>query len=65
MSRLRAEHAHDRVLIVSHSVYVPWLLEAFGHSAWLRIERFEYDNLFVIVPQANGAPRVLRLRYGE
>ncbi len=63
MSRLRAEHAHDRVLIVSHSVIIPWLLEALGHSEWVGIDG--YDNLFVIVPRAKGDPLVLHLRYGE
>jgi len=63
MSRLRTEHASDRVLIVSHSVIIPWLLEALGHSEWVGIHG--YDNLFVIVPRAKGDPLVLHLRYGE
>ncbi len=62
MSQLRTEHARDRVLIVSHSRIVPSWLKALGHSEEVEID--EYDNLFVIVPQANGDPLVLHLRYG-
>ncbi len=63
MSRLRTEHARDRVLIVSHSRIVPSWLKAHGHSERVVID--EYDNLFVIVPQAKGEPLVVRLRYGK
>ncbi len=62
MIQLRTEHARDRVLIVSHSRIVPSWLKALGHSEEVEID--EYDNLFVIVPQANGDPLVLHLRYG-
>ena len=63
MSRLRTEHAHDRVLIVSHFRIIPRWLKALGHSEEVEIEG--YDNLFVIFPQANGDPLVLRQRYGD
>ncbi len=62
MSRLRTEHARDRVLIVSHSRIVPSWLKALGHSEEVEID--EYDNLFVVVPQAKGEPLVVHLRYG-
>ena len=62
MIQLRTEHARDRVLIVSHSLIIPRLLRALGHSEGVVID--EYDNLFVVVPQAKGEPLVLRLRYG-
>jgi len=63
IARLRTEHAQDRVLIVHHSRTVPKLLKAFGYPVKVKIERFEYDSLFVIVPQAKGDPLVLHLRY--
>ncbi len=62
MIQLRTEHARDRVLIVSHSRIIPRLLEALGHSEGVEID--DYDNLFVVVPQANGEPLVVHLRYG-
>ncbi len=63
IARLRTEHAQDRVLIVHHSRTVPKLLKAFGYPVKVKIARFEYDSLFVIVPQAKGDPLVLHLRY--
>ena len=62
MIQLRTEHARDRVLIVSHSFIIPRLLEALGHSEGVEID--DYDNLFVVVPQAKGKPLVVHLRYG-
>jgi broad specificity phosphatase PhoE len=63
ISRLRTQHAHDRVLIVSHSLRVPRLLKALGYPQDITIASKEYDNLFVIIPKSDGAPLVLRLRY--
>ncbi len=63
IARLRTEHAQDRVLIVHHSRTVPKLLKAFGYPVKVKIERFEYDSLFIIIPQAKGDPLVLHLRY--
>jgi broad specificity phosphatase PhoE len=62
-ARLHAEHAHDRVLIVSHSRRIPRLLKALGHPVKIKIAPLEYDNLFMIVPKSDGDPLVLRLRY--
>jgi broad specificity phosphatase PhoE len=61
ISRLRTQHANDRVLVVSHSLTLPRLLKALGYPIDITIE--EYDNLFVIVPKSDGSPLVLRLRY--
>jgi broad specificity phosphatase PhoE len=68
ISRLRSEHAHDRVLVVSHSWTLPRLLKALGHPVDITIagtptSRSEYDNLFVIIPKGDSNPLVLRLRY--
>ncbi len=62
-ARLRTGHADDRVLIVSHSRRIPRLLKALGHPVKIKIAPLEYDSLFVIVPESDGAPLVLRLRY--
>ena len=63
VGRLRTQHAHDRVLVVSHSLTVPALLKALGHPGEVTIARDEYDSLFVIVPKNDGGPVVLRLRF--
>jgi hypothetical protein len=39
------------------------LLKALGHPEEVKIPLDEYNNLFVIVPKADGAPLVIRLRY--
>jgi len=63
VGRLRIQDAHDRVLVVSHSLALPRLLKALGHPLEVTIPLDEYDNLFVIVPKSEGSPMVLRLRY--
>jgi 2,3-bisphosphoglycerate-dependent phosphoglycerate mutase len=64
ISRLRSQHVHDRVLVVSHSWTLPRLLKALGHPVDITISGTgEYDNLFVIIPKGDSSPLVLRLRY--
>jgi broad specificity phosphatase PhoE len=63
VNRVRKEHAEDAVLVISHTRTVPKLVEAFGYSTNGTIERDDYDNLFVIVPEGESEATVLRLRY--
>ena len=60
---LRHENAADIVLVVGHSNSVPALLESLGCTEKISIASDEYDNLFVVVPQKDGKPLLLRLRY--
>jgi broad specificity phosphatase PhoE len=60
---LQKEHRSDIVLVVSHSPTVPALLKALGHPVEMKIAETEFDNLFVLMPKADGPPTVLRLRY--
>ena len=60
---LRAQDARDRVLVVSHSLSVPYLLKALGHPVEVTIPNEEHDNVFMIIPKSDGAPIVLHLRY--
>jgi broad specificity phosphatase PhoE len=62
LARIHAAGPHDRLLVVGHSNTVPAILRALGAPP-IAIAETEYDNLFVVVPQAEGAPHVLRLRY--
>ncbi len=41
----------------------PRILNALGHPVDIKIQRKEFDNLFVVVPKSEGPPVVLRLRY--
>jgi broad specificity phosphatase PhoE len=63
LDRIRADNRDDVVLIVSHETTVPVLLKLLGYPGDIAIARTEYDNLFVVVPQDNGSPAVVRLRY--
>ena len=63
VAQLRNQHTHDRVLVVSHHLALPRLIKALGHSAEVTIQLNEYDNLFVLIPNNEGSPMVLRLRY--
>lgn len=64
VDRIRKEHADDVVLIISHSITIPKLVGAFAPFVEPpRIERDDYDSLFVIVPEGEDDARVLRLRY--
>jgi hypothetical protein len=38
-------------------------LLALGVKPAIKIADTEYDNLFVVIPRKNAAPRLLRLRY--
>ena len=63
VDRLRTRHAEDAVLIVSHTFIIPKLVKELGHSEDVTIERDDYGNLFIVVPQSESDPLVLRLRY--
>ncbi len=63
VDRLRTRHADDAVLIASHSRTIPKLLKELGHWEDVTIERDDYDSLFIVVPQSESDPLVLRLRY--
>jgi len=61
--RLKSEHARDIVLVVGHSDTVPPLLKALGCAEEITIPAGQYDDLFTVVPRADGPPVLLRLNY--
>jgi broad specificity phosphatase PhoE len=65
LERLRTQHADGRVLIISHSLTIPYVLKALGHPEEVIIERTEYDRLFVIVPKPTGLPLVFVLCFSS
>ncbi len=62
-AKVGASGAHDRVLVVGHSNTIPSLLQALHVDATIRIGDDDYDNLFIVVPQKDGAPVLLLLKY--
>ena len=61
--KVRGLGERHRALVVGHSNTVPALIRRFGVDTPITIGDSEYDNLFVIVPQAGGPPRFLQLRF--
>jgi hypothetical protein len=51
------------VLVVGHSNTVPALLVALHVDTAVAIADSDYDNLFIVVPQKEGRPVLLRLKY--
>jgi broad specificity phosphatase PhoE len=62
VARVQREQPGGRVLIVGHSNTVPRVLEQFGYPNEITIDHDEYDNLFIVVPAAEGPPLVLHQR---
>ena len=62
-ARLAALGPHDRALVVGHSNTVPELLRALKVATPITIADAEYDNLFIVVPQKDAAPLLLRLKF--
>ena len=61
IKRLRSEHPQERVLVVGHWATIPLILNGLGYSRDIKIQRSEFDNLFVVIP--GPAATVLRLHY--
>ena len=59
----RGPRPHDRALVVGHSNTVPELLRALKVATPITIADAEYDNLFIVVPQKDAPPLLLRLKY--
>ena len=56
--------AAKRVLVVGHTNTVPPMIKALGGPANVVIGATEFDRLFVMAVQANGAESLLAMRYG-
>jgi broad specificity phosphatase PhoE len=60
---IAASGPRDRVLVVGHSNTVPALLRALHVSESVTVSDDDYDDLFIVVPQKDGRPVLLRLKY--
>ena len=60
VARVQREQPDGRVLIVGHSNTVPRVLEQLGYPNEITIDHDEFNNLFIVVPAAEGPPLVLR-----
>ena len=63
VDRLRTRHADDAILIVGHSFTIPNLISKLGCPGGYPIRSEDYGSLFIVVPQSESNPLVLRLHY--
>jgi len=63
VATLRRDHGSDVVLVVGHSNTIPDLLAALGCAEKITLGADEYDDIYVVVPKANGAATLVRLKY--
>ena len=63
VERIRRENPNDVVLIVGHSNTVPGILEALGCQEKITLTNDDYDNLFIVIPGADGRARLLKLKF--
>jgi len=61
LERLETEFVDDRVLIVSHSSSIPVILRRLGHPTYVLVPKSDYNDLFVLRPDDDGPPDVVRL----
>ncbi len=62
LKRVQSHAAGEVVLVVGHSNTVPSIIKALGVREEVTVGEDEYDNLFVVTPQA-GQVHLLRLKY--
>jgi broad specificity phosphatase PhoE len=63
LDRLKKDDASGTGLVVGHQNTVPDLLAALGYTEKVSIADKQFDDLFIVVPTVEGAPRIVRLKY--
>ncbi|MCZ6771624.1 MAG: phosphoglycerate mutase family protein [Proteobacteria bacterium] len=61
--QLHEKHQGDRVLVVGHWTTLPGILQRLGYPKKVKIERSVRNDLFVVVPRADGPPVVVYIHY--
>ena len=59
----RLRKADGASLVVGHSNTVPEILSKLGVTETVTIPDQEFDNLFVVILRASGAPTLIKLKY--
>jgi broad specificity phosphatase PhoE len=64
LETLASDFGDDRVLIVSHAASIPVILARMGHRdrRSASVSRLEHNDLFVVHPNEDGTPDVIRLK---
>ena len=63
VERIRRDQPGGIGVVAGHSNTIPDLLKALGCPGDFKIASDEYDNLFLVVPKADGPATLLHLRY--
>ena len=61
---IKSRHSGRTVLVVGHSNTIPSIVAALGGTRYPDLCDEEYDALFIVVIDAEGAARTVRTRYG-
>jgi flavin-dependent dehydrogenase len=64
VSKIRADHSGQVVLVVGHSNTVPDIIEAFGGGIVPAVPENEFDNLYVVTLIDTARVSVLRMKFG-
>lgn len=65
LDRVRTEHAGQTVLVVTHRLTLPALIEALGANPVPTIAEEQYDRLYVVTVLPTGPVSLLEFRFGK
>jgi broad specificity phosphatase PhoE len=65
VKQLRARKAGEVVFIAGHNNSVPEIIAALGGPQMPIIPETEFDNLYILTVQSDGAVKLLKLKYGS
>lgn len=63
--QIRAGKPGDVVFLAGHNNSVPEIIAAFGGPKLPIIPETEYDNLFILTVQGDGAAKLLKMKFGS
>jgi broad specificity phosphatase PhoE len=65
VKQLRARKAGETIFIAGHNNSVPEIIAALGGPQMPIIPETEFDNLYILTVQSDGAAKLLKLKYGS
>ncbi|HEX4899307.1 MAG TPA: phosphoglycerate mutase family protein [Pyrinomonadaceae bacterium] len=65
VAQIRARGAGETVFIAGHNNTVPEIIAALGGPSLPIIPETEFDNLYILTLQADGATKLVKLKYGS
>jgi broad specificity phosphatase PhoE len=63
LAELARRGKDDVVLVVGHSNTIPVILRGLGASEAIELAPSDYDNLFLVVAETAGRPKLLRIHF--